>query len=77
MGTVFFADPYIQYKSVYEKSYEIKSTPCVMHKTPYQWNIVKKQMNRIMGEVGPDLSMLTIFFQSKWKRNWILLFMIS
>ena len=42
MGTVFFADSYIQYKSVYEKSYEIKSTPCVMHKSPIQWNIVKK-----------------------------------
>jgi hypothetical protein len=32
----------MQYKSVYEKCYEIKSTPCIMHQSPYQWNIVKK-----------------------------------
>ena len=64
--SVFFGGPKnLKYQSIFDKTLEIKWTPSARHLFPYQWNIVKKQMKRVIDEVRPDIIHAHNIFSAK------------
>ncbi|VFJ15007.1 glycosyltransferase [Candidatus Nitrosocosmicus franklandus] len=56
-------------RDVFSQIYNLKWNPKARYKLPYQWHILKKQMNKVLAEVRPDIIHAHNVFSAKMAKE--------